>query len=71
MGAIGQSSDYSYHKSHSGGKITLVPTKVSACICQPTTIDYISYMDTTTLGFGTYDCLDQPRSDMANHGDGT
>ena len=71
IGAIGQSPDYSYHKSHSGGKITLIPTKVSACICQPTTLDYLSYMDTTTLGFGTYDCLDQPRSDMANHGDGT
>ena len=42
----------------------MLPTSVKACICEPTNLDYLSYMDTTTLQFGTYDCLTQPRSDM-------
>jgi len=69
--AIGDSVELAYHKSRLGGTVTLLPTKVDACVCQPTEKFYISYMNTSTQAFGVYDCVDEPRSDMAKHGDGT
>ena len=71
IAAVGDSVDLAYHKSRTGGKVTLLPTKDKACVCQPKEEFYISYMNTTTQAFGVYDCLDEPRSDMAKHGDGT
>ena len=60
ISAIGNSVQLSYHKSRTGGKITLIPTKKDACICQPKSKTYISYMDSSTQEFH-YDCLDHPR----------
>jgi len=71
ISAVGDGPELSYHKSRAGGKVTLLPTRVSACVCQPTSTPYITYMDSTTQQFGTYDCVDEPRSDMKKHGDGT
>jgi len=71
ISAVGDSIQLSYHRFRIGGKVTLLPTKTKACVCQPTTKAYLTYMDTTTQEFGTYDCLDEPRSDMLKHGDGT
>ena len=71
ISAVGDSVHLAYHKTHNGGKVTLIPTDNMACVCKPTSKDYITYMNTTTLAFGVYDCLDEPRSDMAKHGDGT
>jgi len=71
IAAYGDSVQLSYHKARTGGKITLLPTRISACVCEPTNTPYITYMDSTTQQFGTYDCVDEPRSDMKSHGDGT
>jgi len=71
IAAIGDSVELAYHKSRVGGTITLLPTKENACVCQPTEKFYISYMNSSTQAFGVYDCVDEPRSDMAKHGDGT
>ena len=60
ISAIGNSIQLSYHKSRTGGKITLIPTKKDACICQPKSKTYISYMNSSTQEFH-YDCLDHPR----------
>ena len=60
ISAIGNSVQLSYHKSRTGGKITLIPTKNDACICQPKSKTYISYMNSSTQEFH-YDCLDHPR----------
>ena len=60
ISAIGNSVQLSYHKSRTGGKITLIPTKKDACICQPKSKTYISYMNSSTQEFH-YDCLDHPR----------
>ena len=51
--------------------MTLIPTEKQACVCQPNTKDYITYMNSTTQSFSVYDCVDEPRSDMKKHGDGT
>ena len=71
IAAIGSTPDLSYHKIHSGGQITLLPASGSACVCQPTSTFYIAYMDTTKQQFDPYNCVDEPRSDMLKHGDGT
>lgn len=71
IAAVGDSSQLAYHKVRTGGKITLLPTRTSACVCQPSTTPYLTYMDSTTQQFGKYDCVDEPRSDMLKHGDGT
>jgi hypothetical protein len=68
--AIGNTAQLAYHKSRTGSSITLLPTKVSSCLCAPTQSTYLTYMDTDTQEF-SYDCLDAPRSDMKSHGDGT
>ena len=60
ISAIGNSVKLAYHKTRTGGKITLVPTKNNACICQPKSKTYISYMNSSTQEFH-YDCLDHPR----------
>ena len=70
ISAIGDSIHISYHHSRSGGIVTLLPTDDKACVCQPTTKDFISYMN-TTQSFNVYDCLKEPRSNMGQHGDGT
>eukprot|EP00092_Neocalanus_flemingeri_P016158 GFUD01017488.1.p1 GENE.GFUD01017488.1~~GFUD01017488.1.p1 ORF type:complete len:796 (-),score=158.21 GFUD01017488.1:53-2440(-) len=71
IAAVGDSPQLAYHKARTGGKITLLPTRTNACVCQPTSTPYLTYMDSTTQQFGTYDCVDEPRSDMMKHGDGT
>ena len=71
ISAVGDSVKLAYHRTRSGGTITLLPTKTKACLCEPTTRDLITYMNSTTQAFGVYDCVDEPRSDMAKHGDGT
>ena len=71
IGAVGDTASLAYHKWRSGGKATLVPSNSSACVCQPDSRNYLTYMDSVTQEFGTYDCLDEPRSDMLKHGDGT
>ena len=60
-----------YHKTRIGSTMTLIPTEKQACVCQPNTKDYITYMNSTTQSFSVYDCVDEPRSDMKKHGDGT
>ena len=71
IGAVGDTASLAYHKWRSGGKATLIPSNSSACVCQPDSRNYLTYMDSVTQEFGTYDCLDEPRSDMLKHGDGT
>ena len=71
IAALGSSKSFGYHKTHSGGKITLVPSKTNSCVCEPTTKISFSYMNTTTQFLRNYNCLDEPRSDMLKHGDGT
>ena len=68
--AMGSTPQLAYHKARTAGSITLVPTGISACMCQPTSTAYLTYMNTSTEMFH-YDCLDEPRSDMLRHGDGT
>ena len=58
-------------KWRSGGKVTLIPSNSSACVCQPTSKFYLTYMDSSREEFRPYDCLDEPRSDMLRRGDGT
>ena len=71
IAAIGDGKTLSYHKSRSGGTLTLIPTETPSCICYPTTAIYFSYMNSTKMQVNNYDCLDEPRSDMLRHGDGT
>ena len=71
IGAIGDSVSLAYHKWRSGGKVTLIPSNSSACVCQPTSRFYLTYMDSNAQEFRPYDCLDEPRSDMLKRGDGT
>jgi hypothetical protein len=71
IAAVGDSVQLAYHKTRTGGRVTLLPTRDDACVCQPTTTNFIKYMNTSTQQFSTYDCVDEPRSDMAKHGDGT
>lgn len=68
--AIGNTVALAYHKSRTGATFTLLPSKQASCVCQPTKQAYLTYMDTSTQAYG-YDCLDEPRSDMLKHGDGT
>eukprot|EP00931_Biecheleriopsis_adriatica_P028977 TRINITY_DN17265_c1_g3_i1.p1 TRINITY_DN17265_c1_g3~~TRINITY_DN17265_c1_g3_i1.p1 ORF type:complete len:822 (-),score=103.16 TRINITY_DN17265_c1_g3_i1:114-2579(-) len=69
--AIGSTPDFSYHKAHGGGKITLLAADTTSCVCQPSTAHYMVYMNTTSLHFEGYNCADEPRGDMLRHGDGT
>jgi hypothetical protein len=69
--AVGDSPTLAYHKARTGAKIVLLPTKTSACVCEPKTQKFMSYMNTTTREFEGYNCFDEPRSDMLKHGDGT
>ena len=71
VAAIGSGKVFGYHKKHTGGKITLIPTETNSCICKPTTQISFTYMNSTTQLLQNYDCLDEPRSDMLKHGDGT
>lgn len=68
--AIGSTPQIAYHKARTAGSITILPTEASGCVCVPTPLEYVIYMDTVTDSFSTY-CDDEPRSDMLRHGDGT
>ena len=61
ISAVGDSIQLAYHKTRTSGSVTLLPTKNKACVCQPNTKDYITYMNSTTQSFSVYDCLDEPR----------
>ena len=50
ISAIGDSEELAYHRSKTTSKITLIPGKEVSCVCQPDTKDYLTYMNTTTLG---------------------
>ena len=71
IAAIGTGKIFTYHKKHTGGKITLIPTQTKSCVCHPSSKIYFTYMNTTSQLLNNYDCLDEPRSDMLRHGDGT
>jgi len=71
ISAIGEGPELVHHKSQSGGKITLLPSSGSACVCQSTASHYLTYMDTATKQWAEYDCMDEPRGDMLRRGDGT
>eukprot|EP00041_Stephanoeca_diplocostata_P039733 m.1637620 g.1637620 ORF g.1637620 m.1637620 type:complete len:886 (-) comp25984_c0_seq1:1972-4629(-) len=68
--AVGNTPQLAYHAARTGATITLVPSRVSSCICSPSVHEYLTYMNSSTQEFH-YDCLDEPRSDMLRHGDGT
>lgn len=69
ISAVGNTADLSYHKSRTGGTITLLPTRDQACVCPALETHYLTYMDEVTLQFGEYNCEDRPRSDMARYGE--
>jgi len=69
--ALGSTPELAYHKARTGSKLVLAPTDVSACVCEPVTGHIISYMNQTHTDWGGYNCVDEPRSDMLKHGDGT
>ena len=71
ISAVGDTVELAYHKSRAGGVVTLLPSRERACVCPPTETHYLTYMDSLTLQFGEYNCVDRPRSDMAHYGDGT
>ena len=71
IAALGSSKVFGYHKTHSGGKITLLPTETNSCVCEPAKKISFTYMNETTQFLKNYNCLDEPRSDMLRHGDGT
>ena len=63
ISAVGSSPELSYHKTRTGGKISLVPSQDNSCVCQPESKDFISYMGSSRQQFADYDCMDQPRLD--------
>jgi len=69
--AVGNSRQLAYHKTKTGASIVLVPSAASSCICSPKTTHYLSYMNQSTQEFEGYHCVDEPRSSMLRHGDGT
>lgn len=69
--AIGSTPTFAYHKAETGGSIVILPTEVDSCICAPTSRSYLSYMNQSAHEFEGYNCVDEPRSDMLRHGDGT
>eukprot|EP00756_Hemistasia_phaeocysticola_P029881 Hpha_TRINITY_DN16259_c2_g9::TRINITY_DN16259_c2_g9_i1::g.16440::m.16440 len=68
--AIGNTPQLAYHKARTLASITLLPTNAPSCMCSPVSTAYMTYMNSSTAGFNV-DCLDEPRSDMLRHGDGT
>ena len=71
IAAYGAGPTLAYHKARTGLTLMLLPITADACVCRPTSSQYMTYMDTTTVAFGGYNCYDEPRSDMLRHGDGT
>jgi hypothetical protein len=49
--AVGNTPTIAYHASRTGSKITLLPTKVGACLCQPDVHKYLKYMDISTMEY--------------------
>jgi len=68
--AVGNTPQLAYHQSRTSAKLTLLPTEGSACVCPPTTTTSLTYMNQSTATYNVA-CLDEPRSDMLKHGDGT
>jgi hypothetical protein len=73
--AIGSTPQLSYHKARTGATITLLPKQTPSCVCASQSTAYLTYMKgnaslQSTQAFH-YSCLDEPRSDMLRHGDGT
>eukprot|EP00463_Aulacantha_scolymantha_P000832 TRINITY_DN1553_c0_g1_i1.p1 TRINITY_DN1553_c0_g1~~TRINITY_DN1553_c0_g1_i1.p1 ORF type:complete len:375 (+),score=45.37 TRINITY_DN1553_c0_g1_i1:113-1126(+) len=68
--AVGNTPELAYHKARTGSKIVLLLTNSNSCICAPKSTEYITYMNKTTEVYYS-NCLDEPRSDMLRHGDGT
>jgi len=71
IAAVGNTPALAYHKARTGAALVLLPSKDTSCLCTPKTSKYLSYMNTSTQEFEGYNCLDEPRSDMLKHGDGT
>jgi hypothetical protein len=69
--AVGNSPQLAYHKARTGSSITLVPSSADSCMCKPNVQSFLNYMNVSKSAFGGYACLDEPRSDMLKHGDGT
>jgi len=73
--AIGNTVELAYHKTRTGASITLLPTALNACVCEPVSSAYLTYTSAETGAAETqkygYNCLDEPRSDMLKRGDGT
>eukprot|EP00927_Polykrikos_kofoidii_P073649 TRINITY_DN6966_c0_g1_i1.p1 TRINITY_DN6966_c0_g1~~TRINITY_DN6966_c0_g1_i1.p1 ORF type:complete len:879 (+),score=78.58 TRINITY_DN6966_c0_g1_i1:64-2700(+) len=69
--AVGNSVELAYHKARTGAKITLVPTDRSSCICAPTQMKYVIYMNQSSEQWAGSDCIGKPRSDMLHNGEGT
>eukprot|EP00928_Gymnodinium_smaydae_P098588 TRINITY_DN9201_c0_g2_i2.p1 TRINITY_DN9201_c0_g2~~TRINITY_DN9201_c0_g2_i2.p1 ORF type:complete len:781 (-),score=80.76 TRINITY_DN9201_c0_g2_i2:119-2461(-) len=69
--AVGSGESLAYHKARTGASIVLLPSDVSSCFCAPKLSSYFVYMNQSRREFEGYDCVDEPRSDMLRHGDGT
>eukprot|EP00040_Diaphanoeca_grandis_P032470 m.196795 g.196795 ORF g.196795 m.196795 type:complete len:870 (+) comp32636_c0_seq1:40-2649(+) len=68
--AVGSTPALAYHAKRTGAKMTLIPTNVTSCVCDPVSSEFITYMNSSTEAFSV-NCVDEPRSDMLRHGDGT
>ena len=68
--AVGSTVELSYHAARTGASILLLPTTADACVCEPNVKSYLTYMQQETSEF-SIDCVGEPRSDMAQRGDGT
>eukprot|EP01097_Dermamoeba_algensis_P008377 TRINITY_DN5578_c0_g1_i1.p1 TRINITY_DN5578_c0_g1~~TRINITY_DN5578_c0_g1_i1.p1 ORF type:complete len:353 (-),score=70.06 TRINITY_DN5578_c0_g1_i1:641-1699(-) len=64
INAIGSAPYLSYHKERTASSITLIPTKVPACLCAPSPTPFLSYMDSSYEQYDVY-CAPEPRGDMA------
>eukprot|EP00036_Acanthoecidae_sp_10tr_P009085 CAMPEP_0182915416 /NCGR_PEP_ID=MMETSP0105_2-20130417/316_1 /TAXON_ID=81532 ORGANISM="Acanthoeca-like sp., Strain 10tr" /NCGR_SAMPLE_ID=MMETSP0105_2 /ASSEMBLY_ACC=CAM_ASM_000205 /LENGTH=863 /DNA_ID=CAMNT_0025052283 /DNA_START=14 /DNA_END=2605 /DNA_ORIENTATION=- len=69
--AVGSTPTFAYHAQRTMSKIVLLPTTDTACVCQASSTGYFTYMNKSTAQFNGYNCVDEPRSDMLRHGDGT
>jgi hypothetical protein len=69
--AVGSGPALAYHAQRTGATLTLLVTNKASCVCTPTEQVYFNYMNGTSRNLFHMDCGSQPRSDMAEHGDGT
>eukprot|EP00937_MAST-01D_sp_MAST-1D-sp2_P001435 g1435.t1 len=62
--ATGTGADLAYHgPTRTGASLTLLPVRTSACVCEPTHTQTLTYMDTTSMQFSV-SCAPEPRGDM-------